>query len=130
MLPAPIVAFQASAAVTSDAAPPVHGPKSESDGSMISCGAGRDTLPAGPPEFRGMAMSAVIVLFALALLRWGLLLAGAALLLRRVDACPACFEGTVRIRRPWLERMLPGLTWRWCPACRWEGPSREKPITP
>ncbi|HSR43109.1 MAG TPA: hypothetical protein VLL48_13070, partial [Longimicrobiales bacterium] len=66
------------------------------------------------------------VLLALVALRWGLLLAGVLLLVPRVRACPACFDATVPLRRPWLARLAPWLEWRWCPRCGWEGPSRRR----
>ena len=65
------------------------------------------------------------VLLALVALRWGLLLGGVLLLVPRVRACPACFDATVPVRRPWLRRLAPWLEWRWCPHCGWEGPGRR-----
>ncbi|NIP59386.1 MAG: hypothetical protein GWM92_13690 [Gemmatimonadetes bacterium] len=65
------------------------------------------------------------VLFALVALRWGLLWGGVLLLVPRVRACPACFDATVPVRRPWLRRLAPLLEWRWCPHCGWEGPGRR-----
>lgn len=67
----------------------------------------------------------VAVFLALVVLRWGLLLGGALVLIPRVRACPACFEATLRIHRPWLRRLLPWLEWRWCPSCGWRGPGRR-----
>lgn len=71
-------------------------------------------------------IAAVAVLFGLVLLRWALVLAGALALIPRVRACPACFQQTVPIRRPWLRRLLPTLQWRWCPSCGWRGPASRK----
>ena len=68
---------------------------------------------------------AVVVLLGLVLLRWGLLLVGASLLVARVRACPACFSETLPLRKRWLRRLAPWLGWRWCPTCGWEGPSRR-----
>jgi len=69
---------------------------------------------------------AVAVLLGLVLLRWGLLLGGAALLIPRIRACPACFAETLPVRKAWLRRVAPWLGWRWCPACGWEGVSRRR----
>jgi len=73
-------------------------------------------------------MTAVLVLLALVVLRWVLLLFGAALIIRPVRSCPACFRKTVEVRRP-LVRLLAGrwFEWRWCPACGWQGPGRRVP---
>lgn len=68
-------------------------------------------------------MLIVAVLFLLVLLRWGLLVVGAALVIPRIRSCPACFADTVPVRRRWLRAVLPWLQWRWCPTCGWEGPS-------
>ncbi|MFP3947254.1 MAG: hypothetical protein ACLFWG_00860 [Longimicrobiales bacterium] len=70
-------------------------------------------------------MIAVAVLVGLVLLRWGLLFVGALLLVARVRDCPACFEPTFKLRRPWLRRLAPWLQWRWCPTCGWQGLSRK-----
>lgn len=72
-------------------------------------------------------MVAVYVLLALVLLRVGLVMGGAALLIRRVRLCPACSEPTVPLLKPWLARLLPSYEWRWCPTCGWQGPSRKSP---
>ena len=69
-------------------------------------------------------MIVVWVLLGLVVLRWGLLFAGALLLIARVRDCPACFEPTLKLRSPWLRRLVPWLEWRWCPTCGWQGPSR------
>lgn len=66
-------------------------------------------------------MIAVYVLLSLVVLRWVFLFVGAFLLIPRIRGCPACFESTVRVRRPWLRRLLPWFEWRWCPACGWKG---------
>lgn len=68
----------------------------------------------------------VVVLGVLVLLRWGLLVFAAALLLRPATSCPACSRPTLVIRRPILTAMLRMVEWRWCPACRWEGPARRR----
>ena len=72
-------------------------------------------------------MTIVLVLLALALLRVALVAVGAALLIRPVRACPACFLDTLPIRRRWLRRLAPRYEWRWCPHCNWQGPSRRTP---
>jgi hypothetical protein len=70
-------------------------------------------------------MTIVLVLVALALVRFALVAVGAALLIRPVRSCPACFRDTVAIRRPWLDRLASRYEWRWCPYCRWQGPARR-----
>lgn len=71
-------------------------------------------------------MTTVLVLLALALLRFGIITAGAVLLIRPVRACPACFAATLLIERRWLGRFAPRLEWRWCPHCRWQGLARRE----
>jgi hypothetical protein len=70
---------------------------------------------------------AVIVLLGLVALRWLLLLAGFALIVRPVIECPACFGSTFLLQRRWLRRFLPWLEWRFCPHCGWQGPARMLP---
>jgi hypothetical protein len=72
-----------------------------------------------------MPMTIVWILLAFALLRFAVVAAGAALLIRPVLACPACFATTAAVRRPWLERFARRYEWRWCPHCRWEGLARR-----
>ena len=72
-----------------------------------------------------VSVAAVLILGALVLLRWTLIVLGAALILHQVDACPACFEPTLPIRRPVITALLRIADWRWCPACGWQGPSRR-----
>jgi predicted RNA-binding Zn-ribbon protein involved in translation (DUF1610 family) len=74
-----------------------------------------------------LSVAAVLVLGGLVLVRWCLVLFGATLILRTVRECPACFQGTVRLQRPVLCRLLPMADWRWCPACGWQGPSLKAP---
>jgi len=69
---------------------------------------------------------AVVVLLGLVALRWILLGIGAALILRPVERCPACFGDTVPLHRPTLRRLAPWLEWRWCTHCQWSGPSRHQ----
>lgn len=72
--------------------------------------------------------TAVIVLLGLALLRFVVLSVGAALILRAVKACPACFEPTFVLQRRWLQRLLPWLEVRFCPHCGWQGPARRERV--
>lgn len=75
-----------------------------------------------------VSLSAVVVLGALAVLRWCALLFAAYLLVRPARSCPACFRPTLPIRRPLLSALLRMAEWRWCPACGWQGLSRlEEP---
>ena len=68
-------------------------------------------------------MIIVYVFMGLVLLRILLIGVGAALLIRPVLNCPACFQDTLKLRRPvlalgnWIE-------WRWCPSCGWQGLAR------
>ncbi len=75
---------------------------------------------------------AVLVLLGLVLLRGLLLALGAALLLRPVVECPACFGSTFPQRKRWLRWVLPWAEWRFCVHCGWQGPARrpEKPRVP
>lgn len=69
---------------------------------------------------------AVIVLLGLVLLRGVLLGLGAALILRPVMECPACFEpATFLLHRRLLHRLAPWLEWRFCPRCGWQGPAKK-----
>ena len=69
-------------------------------------------------------MIVVYVFAALVLLRVVLIAVGAALIVREVHACPACFNESVPVQRPMLRFFLPWIEWRWCTYCGWEGPSR------
>lgn len=71
------------------------------------------------------SMTIVLVLLALSLARFALVAGLAALLIRRVRACPACGAETLPLRRRWLEIVAPRYEWRWCPHCRWQGPARR-----
>jgi hypothetical protein len=68
-------------------------------------------------------MIVVYVFLALVLLRVLLVGVGAAMLIRPVEKCPACFYDTLKLQRPvfglkkWIE-------WRWCPSCSWQGLAR------
>lgn len=50
-----------------------------------------------------------------------------AFIVRPVRSCPACFRGTIPIRKRWLRLLRAHLEWRWCPGCGWEGPARRWP---
>lgn len=71
-------------------------------------------------------MIAFYVLVGLVVMRWGLLAFGAALVIRPVDDCPACFRPAFLLRRPWLRRLAPWFEWRWCPRCGWQGLARRR----
>ena len=71
-----------------------------------------------------VSVAAVGVLGGLVLLRFVIVGVGAALLLRPVRECPACFEPTVRVKRPVLEAVTRIAEWRWCISCGWQGPAR------
>lgn len=77
-----------------------------------------------------MEAAAFFVLLALVLLRAGLILLGAALILRPVSACPACFRDTFLLRRRILATLAPWVEWRWCPHCGWQGPSKREDPRP
>jgi hypothetical protein len=66
----------------------------------------------------------VVVLLGLVVLRGVLLAVGAALIIRPVVECPACFSTTFALHRPWFRRLVPWLEWRWCADCGWSGPAR------
>lgn len=70
-------------------------------------------------------MIAVLVLAALVVVRWGILLVAAAVLVPEVRGCPACFARTAPIHRPCLSRLVPWVEWRWCARCGWQGPARK-----
>lgn len=70
-------------------------------------------------------MVIVSILLALSLLRIVAVAVGAAMLIKPVRACPACYQDTVSIRRLWLDRLARKYEWRWCPHCRWEGLARR-----
>ena len=72
-------------------------------------------------------MTLVYVFLGLVLLRVVVLAIGFALIIRPVNACPACFHDTLKLQRIWLARLLPWMEWRWCPSCSWQGPARVSP---
>ncbi|HSJ15156.1 MAG TPA: hypothetical protein VK939_12120 [Longimicrobiales bacterium] len=72
-----------------------------------------------------ISSAAVIILVGLVTLRWVIIGVGAALLLRPVRSCPACFGPTLMLHRRWLRRLAPWLEWRWCAGCGWQGPARR-----
>jgi hypothetical protein len=72
------------------------------------------------PERTGASVALLLTFLGLILLRVALVTLGAILIVRPVRACPACFQPTTPILRPWLERLTP-LEWRWCTHCGWKG---------
>jgi hypothetical protein len=73
------------------------------------------------------SLAAVLVLAGLVLLRWGLVLFGALLILQPRRFCPACFGPTVPVRRRLLTVALPMAEWRSCLSCEWAGPVLKSP---
>jgi hypothetical protein len=71
-----------------------------------------------------VSVASVVVLGGLVLLRFVIVGVGAALLLRPVRECPACFAHTVRVKRPVLEAVTRIAEWRWCTSCGWQGLGR------
>ena len=69
----------------------------------------------------------VAVLLGLVLLRLLLVAVGAALIVRPVIDCPACFGPSFGLHRHWLEWFVQWIEWRWCPRCGWQGPARRVP---
>jgi hypothetical protein len=69
----------------------------------------------------------VAVLLGLVALRILLIGLGAALILRPVVECPACFGPSFALYRRWLQSIVPWIEWRWCPRCGWQGPARRLP---
>jgi hypothetical protein len=67
----------------------------------------------------------LLVFLGLVVLRGVLLAVGAALIVRPVVECPACFRDTLGLQRKWLVKAAPWLEWRWCPHCGWSGPARR-----
>ena len=67
----------------------------------------------------------ILVFLGLVVLRGLLVAIGAALLVRPVVECPACFGSTLGLHRRWLIVIAPWLEWRWCPHCGWTGPARR-----
>lgn len=74
-------------------------------------------------------MVLVLVFLGLVLLRVLAVGIGAALIIRPVRSCPACFQATLPIRKKWL-RPARAYEWRWCPACGWQGVGRRVPAGP
>jgi hypothetical protein len=51
------------------------------------------------------------------------------LVIPRGDRCPCCDAATLRVERPWLNRVLPSLRVSWCYECGWEGWLRSGPLS-
>jgi hypothetical protein len=45
------------------------------------------------------------------------------------DRCPNCDAATLRVQRPWLNRVLPFVRASWCYDCGWEGWLRTGPLS-
>lgn len=72
-----------------------------------------------------LELAVIVVLLGLVVLRVLIVTVLGLLIIRPVRECPACFEPTVPIRLPFVLRLAVGFEWRWCPACRWQGPARR-----
>lgn len=70
-------------------------------------------------------MVLVLTFAALVGLRLVVLFGAAALLVRPVRSCPACFRPTIPILCRWIRRLAPWYELRWCPSCRWQGVARR-----
>ena len=68
-------------------------------------------------------MIIVYVFLGLVLLRVVLIALGAAMLIRPVQQCPACFYDTLKLQRS-VVGMRKWIEWRWCPSCGWQGLAR------
>jgi hypothetical protein len=59
-------------------------------------------------------------------IRYAAVLFLAALIIRPVQACPACRTSfTMPVRQPWLRLLARHYEWRWCPACGWQALARR-----
>lgn len=66
-------------------------------------------------------MVILLTFIGLVLLRFAAVLFLAALVVRPVDACPACFAPrTIPVRLRILRPLGSRYQWRWCPACGWQ----------
>jgi|SoiMethySBSTD1v2_1073268.scaffolds.fasta_scaffold5970834_2 hypothetical protein len=68
-------------------------------------------------------MIIVYVFLGLVLLRVVLIGLGAAMLIRPVQQCPACFYDTLKLQRS-VVGLKKWIEWRWCPSCSWQGLAR------
>ncbi|HUF51780.1 MAG TPA: hypothetical protein VMN60_13220 [Longimicrobiales bacterium] len=73
-------------------------------------------------------MLLITVFAALVLIRYLAILALAALIIRPVRACPACFADTFPVRQRWLRPLAGQYEWRWCPTCGWQAIARRTPL--
>ena len=72
-------------------------------------------------------MVLILVFVALVLLRFLAVVGLAALVIRPVNDCPACFaSSTVTVRRGFLRLLGRAYEWRWCPSCGWEALARRE----
>ena len=71
-------------------------------------------------------MVLVLVFAGLIVLRMLAIAALAALIIKPVQACPACFaSSTFPVRYGFLRWLGRAYEWRWCPACGWEALARR-----
>jgi hypothetical protein len=73
-------------------------------------------------------MLIVLVLFATVLLRVGIVLTVAYLILPARRQCPRCAGELALIRHPVLRRLLPPVEHRWCLNCGWSGLLRQSRV--
>lgn len=78
-------------------------------------------------------MLIAVVLFATVLLRFGIVLGVAYLILPATRICPHCANDLTLIRHPILRRLIPFVEHRWCITCGWtslvRAPRRRPPFT-
>lgn len=75
-------------------------------------------------------MVLVLVFAGLIALRMLAIAALAALIIKPVRACPACFaSSTLPVRYGFLRLIGRSYEWRWCPACGWEALARRANIS-
>ena len=70
-------------------------------------------------------MLIVVVLFATVLLRAGIVLTVAYLILPATKTCPQCGTALTTIRHPALRILIPIVKHAWCLDCGWSGVVRE-----
>jgi hypothetical protein len=68
-------------------------------------------------------LAVIAIFFGIVVLRIAFISIVALMIIRPVRDCPACFRATIPVRRRWLNSLASAFEWRWCPACRWEGPA-------
>lgn len=71
-------------------------------------------------------MLLIAIFVALVAVRYAAVLFLAALIVRPVRECPACFAAsTIPIQPSWLRPIARHYEWRWCPACGWQALARR-----